>query len=50
MSYRKEIMKIYNKEGLRGFTVGYSGLLIRDCFGFGMYFMLYDIFKEKLNI
>ena len=46
MKYREEIKNIYNKEGLYGFTRGYSGLLIRDGPGFATYFFLFDFFKR----
>ncbi len=50
MSYRSEINKIYEKEGIKGFTRGYSGMLLRDSPGFGMYFCLYEFFKRTLQI
>jgi hypothetical protein len=46
MSYRQEISKIYSEEGLMGFTRGYTGMLMRDSPGFGIYFTLYEIFKR----
>ena len=49
LSYRNEITKIYRKEGIRGFTVGYSGMLLRDGPGYGMYFCLYDVLKRKFK-
>jgi hypothetical protein len=50
MSYREEISKIYQNEGLRGFTRGYSGMLFRDSPGFGLYFCLFEFLKRKLKI
>lgn len=50
MSYREEIAKIYQNEGLMGFTRGYTGMLLRDTPGFGLYFCLYEFFKRSLHI
>jgi hypothetical protein len=36
---------IYKTEGLKGFTRGYTGLLVRDVPGFGMYFGAFEGFK-----
>mmetsp|Transcript_893 Transcript_893/g.920 ORF Transcript_893/g.920 Transcript_893/m.920 type:complete len:137 (-) Transcript_893:124-534(-) len=46
MRYRDEIKYIYKQEGLYGFTRGYSGLFIRDFFGFGCFFFMFDTFKH----
>jgi hypothetical protein len=32
-----------------GFTRGYTGMLARDCPGFGIYFCLYEMNKKWLN-
>lgn len=50
MSYREEIKTIYKNEGLKGFTRGYSGMLLRDAPGFGIYFCLFEGFKRGLNV
>jgi hypothetical protein len=50
MKYREEINRIYKTEGLYGFTRGYTGLLVRDCFGFAIYFFLFDLFKRTFNV
>lgn len=50
MSYITEIKKIYKAEGLKGFTRGYTGILLRDCPGFAMYFTLFDLFKRVLGV
>lgn len=50
MSYRCELRKIYQSEGLFGFTRGYSAMLMRDGPGFAMYFFLFDLFKRKLGV
>jgi hypothetical protein len=50
MSYYKEIMRIFNQQGLKGFTRGYSGMLIRDGPGFGIYFMMFENNKRRLGV
>jgi hypothetical protein len=50
MKYRDEIKKLHLKEGMKGFTRGYTGILIRDAPGYGLYFMFYDLFKRFLNV
>ena len=50
MSYREEISKIYENEGFKGFTRGYTGMILRDAPGFGMYFCLFEIFKSQLHV
>ena len=50
MSYREEIKDIYTKEGLKGFSRGYSGMLIRDVPSFALYFFLYDLLKRRFGI
>lgn len=50
MSYREEIQKIYETEGMRGFTRGWSGMLIRDGPGFGLYFAMFEFFKRCLHV
>lgn len=50
MSYREEIAKIYETEGLQGFSRGWSGMLIRDAPGFGVYFWLFELFKRRLHV
>ena len=44
-SYQEEIKMIYKNEGLRGFTRGYQGMLLRDGPGFGVYFFTFSVFK-----
>ena len=50
MSYRKEIARIYSTEGLKGFSRGYQGMLIRDAPGFGLYFCTYEALKRQLGV
>ena len=50
MSYREEMNKIYVNDGLRGFTRGYSGMFFRDAPGFGLYFCLFEAFKNLLGV
>ena len=50
MSYRKEIARIYNTEGMRGFLRGYQGMFIRDAPGFGIYFTTYEKFKRSFGV
>lgn len=50
MSYREEIAKIYEIEGLKGFTRGWTGMFFRDAPGFGVYFCLFELFKRKLGV
>jgi solute carrier family 25 carnitine/acylcarnitine transporter 20/29 len=50
MSYREEISTIYEKEGYRGFTRGYSAMFLRDSPGFGVYFCLFEFLKRKMGV
>lgn len=50
MSYITEIRRIYKEQGIRGFSRGYSGMLIRDGPGFGIYFMLFENNKRRLGV
>ena len=50
MSYREEIAVIYKNEGLFGFTRGYTGLFMRDCPGFALYFWLFEYLKRVFNV
>ena len=50
MSYRAEIMRILNEEGLRGLTRGYHALLFRDAPGFACYFAAFDAFKRLSGV
>jgi hypothetical protein len=50
LSYKAEIRRIYQTEGLKGFTRGYSGMLMRDAPGYALYFLLFDQFKRTLGI
>ena len=50
MSYRNEIARIYNTEGMRGFFRGYQGMFIRDTPGFGIYFTCYEMFKRSWGV
>lgn len=50
MSYREEISKIYKNEGFMGFTRGYSGMILRDSPGFGIYFTLFELFKRTFKL
>jgi len=46
MSYREEIARVYGQEGWIGFTRGYTAMLCRDSPGFGVYFCLFEAFKQ----
>jgi len=50
MSYMKEISRIYKREGIKGFSRGYQGMLIRDGPGFGLYFMVFENNKRRLGV
>eukprot|EP00347_Sterkiella_histriomuscorum_P023306 403335153 len=50
MSYREEISKIYEYEGLKGFTRGYTGMFFRDAPGFGLYFCLFEALKRFSHV
>jgi hypothetical protein len=50
MKYREEINFIYSREGLYGFTRGYTGMVCRDVPGGTLYFFLFDFFKRKSGI
>ena len=50
MSYRKEIKRIYQTEGIKGFSRGYQGLLIRDGPGFAIYFCTFEALKRKFGV
>lgn len=50
MSYREEISKIYEYEGVKGFTRGYTGMFFRDAPGFGLYFSMFEAFKKVLRV
>lgn len=43
-------MKIYKREGLKGFTRGYSSMLIRDAPGYALYFAQYDYLKRVFGV
>jgi hypothetical protein len=50
MSYRQEISTIYKNEGMIGFTRGYTGMLMRDSPGFGVYFCTFELLKRLINL
>lgn len=50
MSYREEIKLLYQEEGLKGFTRGYTGMFLRDAPGFAIYFCLFDLFKRRMGV
>ena len=50
VSYRQELTLIYKAEGMRGFTRGYWGLLIRDVPGFAIYFGAFEGFKTLFGV
>lgn len=50
LTYWGEIKSIYHREGLYGFTRGYSGQLLRDVPGFALYFGLFEQIKIKLKV
>lgn len=49
-SYFEEITHIYKSEGMKGFTRGYTGLLIRDVPGFAIYFGSFEANKKLLGV
>jgi len=50
LSYIAETKRIYSTEGLKGFTRGYKGMLLRDGPGFSIYFGLYGYLKQKFGV
>jgi hypothetical protein len=42
--------RIYQSEGLFGFTRGYGAMMLRDAPGFAMYFFLFDLMKRTLGV
>lgn len=50
MSYKKEIIRIYSTEGVKGFLRGYQGMFIRDAPGFGIYFSTYEFLKRSWGV
>jgi len=50
MSYRQEISTIYKNDGMIGFTRGYTGMLMRDSPGFGVYFCTFEFLKRLMNL
>lgn len=50
MSYREEVVKIYQTEGYMGFTRGYTAMLFRDSPGFGIYFCMFELLKRKMGV
>lgn len=50
VTYWGEIKSIYNREGLYGYTRGYSGQMLRDIPGFALYFGLFELIKVKLKV
>ena len=50
MSYKQEILKIFQEEGLVGFTRGYHAMIARDLPGFAFYFMIFDFNKRMLGV
>lgn len=49
LSYREEIKRIYKDDGVKGFTRGYSGMLLRDAPGFAIYFCMFDFLKRSFG-
>ena len=50
LSYRTEINTILAREGVYGFTRGYTGQFMRDCPGFAIYFGLFEWLKISLQV
>ena len=50
MSYIDEIKRIYSEEGMRGFTRGYQGMLLRDGPGFAIYFCTFEALKRRFRV
>jgi solute carrier family 25 carnitine/acylcarnitine transporter 20/29 len=48
--YLEELTQIYKAEGMKGFTRGYTGLLIRDVPGFAIYFGSFEANKKFLGV
>ena len=50
MSYPDEIKRIYELEGIKGFSRGYQGMLLRDGPGFGIYFCGFEMMKRNFGV
>lgn len=50
LRYSDEIKRIYKEDGLKGFTRGYHGMLLRDGPGFGVYFAGFEYIKMHLGV
>lgn len=50
VTYWGEIKGIYQREGLYGFTRGYSGQMLRDVPGFAIYFGFFEAIKKKMGV
>ena len=42
--------RIYREDGVKGFTRGYQGMLLRDGPGFAVYFCTFEALKRKLKV
>jgi len=49
-SYSEAIKQIYNREGMRGFSRGLGISLVRDFYGFGVYFTVFRQIKQSLGV
>ena len=49
-TYRQLITTIYREDGMRGFTRGYKGMLLRDGPGFAIYFSAFGYLKSELGV
>ena len=50
MSYLTEIKRIYSTYGMRGFTRGYQGMLLRDGPSFAFYFCTFEALKRRFRV
>jgi hypothetical protein len=50
MSYKKEIIRIFKQDGIKGFSKGYQGMLMRDGPGIGIYFTAFEFNKRHLGV
>jgi len=50
MSYRREILRIFKQDGIRGFSKGYQSMLVRDVLNTGIYFTVFEFNKALLGV
>jgi hypothetical protein len=50
MIYKKEIIRIFKQDGIKGFSKGYHSMLLRDVPNTGIYFMFFEFNKRHLGV